>query len=304
MANELSEQIAALRKERGLTQEQLGNLVGVSAQAVSKWEKGGTPDVELLPILSRQLGVTIDALFGMEGGEPEDPAEAVGRWLRGFPAKERLDRFCRLVWEAKVHFTPGDCELLLPDTGYPGSCEFAYGDEMVELQLSQIVAEGGFLFDVHAEDLTFVTLWPRPQGGWARWLAPKEDYRQLFSVLAKPGCLELVEFIYRWKTAWFSTSAVTKHLDMARENVEALLEDLAEVRMLTSMELELEDGATTVYKVVEPWKLIPFLMLARTMMQYDSNFFRLGDATPLMGPEEVWAETRNGNVNDRKERSK
>ena len=66
MANELSEQIAALRKERGLTQEQLGNLVGVSAQAVSKWEKGGTPDVELLPILSRQLGVTIDALFGME----------------------------------------------------------------------------------------------------------------------------------------------------------------------------------------------------------------------------------------------
>ncbi len=48
MASELSERIAALRKEHGLTQEQLGNMVGVSAQAVSKWEKGGTPDVELL----------------------------------------------------------------------------------------------------------------------------------------------------------------------------------------------------------------------------------------------------------------
>ena len=87
--------------------------------------------------------------------------------------------------------------------------------------------------------------------------------------------------------------------------MEALLEDLTEVRMLTSMELELEDGATTVYKVVEPWKLIPFLMLARTMMQYDSNFFRLGDAAPLMEPEEVWAETRNGSpLNIGKERSK
>ncbi len=41
--------IAALRKERGLTQEQLGRQVGVSAQAVSKWENGGAPDVELLP---------------------------------------------------------------------------------------------------------------------------------------------------------------------------------------------------------------------------------------------------------------
>lgn len=48
----LSERIAVLRRERGLTQEQLGQLVGVSAQAVSKWEKGGAPDVELLPTLA------------------------------------------------------------------------------------------------------------------------------------------------------------------------------------------------------------------------------------------------------------
>ena len=52
MANVLSERIAELRRARGLTQEQLGQLAGVSAQAVSKWEKGGAPDVELLPALA------------------------------------------------------------------------------------------------------------------------------------------------------------------------------------------------------------------------------------------------------------
>lgn len=40
MANLWSDRIAELRKARNLTQEQLGQLVGVSAQAVSKWEKG------------------------------------------------------------------------------------------------------------------------------------------------------------------------------------------------------------------------------------------------------------------------
>ena len=45
----LSRRISELRRTRGLTQEQLGRLAGVSAQAVSKWEKGGAPDVELLP---------------------------------------------------------------------------------------------------------------------------------------------------------------------------------------------------------------------------------------------------------------
>ena len=85
MPGMLSERIAALRKERGLTQEQLGKMAGVSSQAVGKWEKGGAPDVELLPVLSRQLGVTMDALFGLEGGEQVDVEDAVGRWLRGFP---------------------------------------------------------------------------------------------------------------------------------------------------------------------------------------------------------------------------
>ena len=40
MPGMLSERIAALRKERGLTQEQLGKMVGVSSQAVGKWEIG------------------------------------------------------------------------------------------------------------------------------------------------------------------------------------------------------------------------------------------------------------------------
>ncbi len=293
MSNILSERIAALRKERGLTQEQLGRLVGVSYQAVGKWEKGGAPDVELLPILSRQLGVTIDALFGMEGGEQEDPADAVGRWLRGFPSKERLDQFCRLVWSSKQYFLPDeDGEINLPITDYPESCKFAYGDGSELLQLSQIVAEGGIFFDVHAEDLSFVTLWPKPKGGWTKWLAPKEEYRRLFALLAKPGCLELMEYIYNRKIGWFSASVVTKHLQMTREAVEELLEDLAGLRLLSSMELELEDGETNVYQVAEPWKLIPFLMLARTLMQCESNYLRLYDEMPLFEPDEKWEEAQ------------
>ena len=55
MPGVLSEHIASLRKERGLTQDQLGKMCGVSSQAVGKWEKGGAPDVELLPILAEQL---------------------------------------------------------------------------------------------------------------------------------------------------------------------------------------------------------------------------------------------------------
>ena len=291
MASNLSENIAALRKERGLTQEQLGNMVGVSAQAVSKWEKGGTPDVELLPVLSRQLGVTIDALFGMEGGEQADPADVLGRWLRGFPAKGRMDQFCRLVWDSIGYFVPED--LILPDMSYPPSCKIDSGDGESQLFLSQFLGESGMLLDVHADDLSFVTLWPKPRGGWAQWLAPMEDYRKLFSVLARPGCLELLGCLYRRNANWFSPGVMVKELKMPKDAVVELLEALTEREMLSSMELEMEDGKASVYTVKEPLKLIPFLLLGRVLMQYDSNLMRFGGDAPVLGPDEVWRETNS-----------
>lgn len=56
--------IKNFRLRRDLTQERLAELLGVSAQAVSKWETGAScPDISLLPTLSAALGVTLDELF-------------------------------------------------------------------------------------------------------------------------------------------------------------------------------------------------------------------------------------------------
>lgn len=61
---QLGKHIAALRKQRGLTQEALAEALGVSPQAVSKWETDTScPDISLLPKLAAELGVTVDALL-------------------------------------------------------------------------------------------------------------------------------------------------------------------------------------------------------------------------------------------------
>ena len=72
MDTTLGSRIAELRKAKNLTQEELAKLVGVSSQAVSKWEKDRTcPDITLLPQLAKLLGVTVDELLG---GKQEEPA--------------------------------------------------------------------------------------------------------------------------------------------------------------------------------------------------------------------------------------
>ncbi len=63
---DIGAKIKTLRQVHSMTQEQLAQQLGVSAQAVSKWESGvNMPDIQLLPDLSVIFGVTIDELFAM-----------------------------------------------------------------------------------------------------------------------------------------------------------------------------------------------------------------------------------------------
>ena len=74
----ISKNLKELRRARDLTQEELAGILGVTSQAVSKWERGdGCPDIALLPGIASFFGVTLDTLFGMED-------------IRG---KERLDQY-------------------------------------------------------------------------------------------------------------------------------------------------------------------------------------------------------------------
>ena len=79
----IGKRIALLRKEKGLTQEELATHMGVSPQAVSKWENDQTcPDISALPKLARLLGVSVDEL--LEGKQELAP-------VRLLPPEERKD---------------------------------------------------------------------------------------------------------------------------------------------------------------------------------------------------------------------
>lgn len=65
-----AEHLTVLRKQRGWSQEELGDRIGVTRQTVSKWEMGqSTPELEKLVELSRLFGMSIDRLVGLEGEE-------------------------------------------------------------------------------------------------------------------------------------------------------------------------------------------------------------------------------------------
>ena len=84
MNTTIGKRIAALRREKELKQDELAEKLGVSPQAVSKWENDQTcPDISLLPLLAKTLGVSVDEL--LSGKEESAPAVQI------IPVSERKD---------------------------------------------------------------------------------------------------------------------------------------------------------------------------------------------------------------------
>lgn len=101
--------LAKLRKDRGMTQEVLGETLGISGKTVSRWETGTyLPPVEMLEQLSKLYGLTINELLaGRTLNEKDYPAaaeEALKSALResAFTYKDRLAYFTK-KWQ-KEHF--------------------------------------------------------------------------------------------------------------------------------------------------------------------------------------------------------
>lgn len=68
----LGVKIRQLRHRDGRTQEMLADALGITSQAVSRWESGGSyPDMEMIPSIANYFGITIDELFGYENNREQ-----------------------------------------------------------------------------------------------------------------------------------------------------------------------------------------------------------------------------------------
>ena len=130
---QIGEKIRKCRRAMEMTQDELARKLGVASQTVSHWENGTTyPDIELLPVIARILGLSLDNLFGASDEDRQKRADELLRKLdeatTSCPPNE--DLIINLVNEARQNIGY-----------YPGMWRFTYGLSCVrhsERALAQI----------------------------------------------------------------------------------------------------------------------------------------------------------------------
>ena len=129
----LSEKIKEMRLRDGRTQEDLAEAVGVTAQAVSRWEKEICyPDMELIPSIANYFHVSIDELFGYENDRERKIDEII----------KHSEELHRVDWGEDKGID--ECIALLRD----GLIEFP-GNERIMLRLVVVLRDAGFVREGH-----------------------------------------------------------------------------------------------------------------------------------------------------------
>jgi len=108
----IPEVILRERRRIGLTQEELAAQLGVSPQSISNWERGGYPDITLLPRIANFFGITVDELIGNDEANRKEDIESF--CSRYWFIRESKEGFADRLSLAKEYYQkyPGDYEIM------------------------------------------------------------------------------------------------------------------------------------------------------------------------------------------------
>ena len=264
---QIGKNIARLRKERGMKQEELANRVGVSAQAVSKWENGGVPDTALLPGIADFFGVSIDSLFGRNISADGDLRDAL-RWsITATPREERLRKIFSYCWELERGFSEAG------KTRSDGGLEEQQKHYGKNVQMySSMRHDTGFTQMGLGHRAEYFLIVPEAENQDAVYF-DGVDYPALFRFLGDKDAFDTCVLLNkRDHGTSFTPHLLVKRLGITLERAREILLGLENYHMLRKTELELDDETQTVYSFVPTPSFPAMLLFAHELIQRPDSF--------------------------------
>lgn len=252
--NAIGQNIAKLRREKQIKQEELANHVGVSAQAVSKWENGGMPDIDLLPKIADFFGVSIDALFG------RNPVKSGSLWhtlvesVSGDDSLNRAFETCSMLMQA-----------MTAEEGSKQPDPIRLEDDVVS-QLISTQRGCGFARLLVTDDIPYFLLIPDFSEKKAE-LCSRASLPALFRDLGDEKFFSALTYlISRESDKAFTSNLLVKKLGFTDEETADVIEKLLRYHLLSESTAEIDDEETVMYKSVSGQSFTAMLRFAGELL--------------------------------------
>lgn len=260
---EFNTNLKEIRKSKGITQEQLAEAVGVSAQAVSKWEMNGYPDTPLLPQIADFLGVSIDELFGKEKQELSTEDKII-QYFKTIPKEEWIQKGMDISRSLFCVYTGGEKYEAVPD--------YAFNSKDYHI-FSLITDSTGWMQSRITERLQFFLLMPEPKNGYDDLLKYDESYVQLFKFLSMPNALRVMYFLAGRSTdTFFTVDAIAKEVNIEKKNAKEIVDKMLELKFVWNANLSSDKGKETIYQYITGCNFISFMTFAYVLLNQPNTY--------------------------------
>ena len=251
----LSGNIKRLRLDKNLTQEQLGTKLGVSAQAVSKWETCETyPDGALLVSLANELEVSLDELFGNNSVTMADISSKIVKLIHNTEAKERFNVARDIGWQIERGLF--NCRMEIGKKYNPNEIKN-------QKNASYILDDNGFTIVSNGKE-PFFSVFPQPVEGYGHFLNDKEDLQKIFTALSHTDTMNALIYLYQKNENYvFESAVLQRDCEIANDHINAVIDDLLTLKLIWKQELTINGEKRVLYYSRPSHKLLAVLLMTR-----------------------------------------
>ena len=251
----LSANIKRLRLEKDMTQEQLATKLGVSAQAVSKWETSETyPDGALLIPLANELEVSLDELFGNDSVTMADISSKIVKLIHNTEAKERFNVARDIGWQIERGLF--NCRMEIGKKYNPNEIKN-------QKNASYILDDNGFTIVSNGKE-PFFSVFPPPVEGYGHFLNDKDDLQKIFAALSHTDTMNALIYLYHKAENYvFESAVLERDCEIANDQINAVIEDLLTLKLIWKQELAINGESRVLYYSRPSHKLLAVLLMAR-----------------------------------------
>lgn len=277
--------ISELRKAKGVTQDELAQYVGVSAQAVSKWKNGGDPDVQLLPKIADFFDVSIDKLFGRCDSNINITSAIFEHIRKTKPdSEERFKAIFELCWdiERSIFNFGSDLDAEIINGGKIKDYELAINPE--EQQYSSILSDHGFTRMGIANRLQYFLFVPEIKNKEIG-LFDNIDYTELFKSLSDKDIFHSLLLLFkRDSKKAFTENLFVKELNVDLEKAKEIIKVLTKYHLIKKTQIELDDEIKDVYTFFPTPSFVSLLIFAKEIIEppHRFAFYSEGRAKPYL----------------------
>lgn len=261
----IGEQIKKYRNKMGYTQEQLGQMIGVTTQAVSKWERGGLPDTDLLPRIAHSLGISIDTLFG---DDDENEMLNLARKINRMPVQEAYRYAFDICWAIEIGLMP-DFSLIEKFINF--FTEGIQKSEEQENYYSKLLTDGGISTARISPGFRHFFLMTEPSGSILNQISDLEALRGVFEVFSDEKCLRILFNMYTRLNHPVTEDVLIHQTGIEKADFERCMKILCKNRLATQSPVVTLDGKTNAYQFSQESSVIPLLCIADEIVKTIKN---------------------------------